>query len=624
MEENNEIVEIRDKLSEIFRGINEIDNIEDIGNSRYRVTLDDGDEIFLDKNDLEEETIRYYYDEDFLDNRILQKLKSTKDSQLSIISALESYNILDAKYESSVVLLPNSDIFIINNSGLVTDKEGKQIEDKNILNKLKRVIEKNFIKTESVLNKKNLCVDLGIAEAYGILLNKVNSLENSENISISKVKEITLGDSSLDETNIKYFKANNLSIIIDIPECYRVKSISLSQILKMAEFKKHNGIKEQLEKFIKEKMIDKELSVFSIKKILEAKNDLTEDELKAFSNNINEIFHFVVKRDGEHNEIRHAANIVFSDDGKKYLIDSSLAAYEYLFVKDLALNEEENREYNVELFDTQKIVPGCDLTKIYSVQEGGSCKLWSVFLNVETNKMIKDNPGRDPIEVINNNFDEIFLNASLGMSELIDKKKAVLFEKPVGTDKSLYKPCNFNDKTIYVLSTDDSDLKSKCVKTDVLINMIHKHEVERIINEEIIKDNKVIDHDKFQQLSSLLDTMEKDGLNAYVKSVKERKPELGKMLDSTEVMRKESRLYKDKTKKLKEEFNRLMSQRPKFVSSGRKLEGKEKKLEEEKHKKIKTQLNKKRKEINKVKNYSNYWQQKASEQKKQISNEIQR
>ena len=238
--------------------------------------------------------------------------------------------------------------------------------------------------------------------------------------------------------------------------------------------------------------------------------------------------------------------------------------------------------------------------------------------------MVRDNPGRDPIEVINNNFDEIFLNASLGMSELIDKKKAVLFEKPVGADESLYKPCNFNDKTIYVLSTDNPDLKSKCVRTDVLINMIHKHEVERIINEEIIKDNKVIDHDKFQQLSSLLDTMEKDGLNAYVKSVKERKPELGKMLDSTEVMRKESRLYKSKINKSKEEFNRLMSQRPKFVSSGRKLEGKEKKLEEEKHKKIKTQLNKKRKEINKVKNYSNYWQQKVSEQKKQISNEIQR
>ena len=322
-----------------------------------------------------------------------------------------------------------------------------------------------------------MCVDLGIAEAYGILLNKVNSLENSENISISKVKEITLGDSSLDETNIKYFKANNLSIIIDIPECYRVKSISLSQILKMAEFKKHNGIKEQLEKFIKEKMIDKELSVFSIKKILEAKNDLTEDELKAFSKNINEVFHFKIKRDGKDNTIQHAANIVFSDNGKKYLIDSSLAAYEYLFVKDLALNEEENREYNVELFDTQKIVPGCDLTKIYSVQEGGSCKLWSVFLNVETNKMVRDNPGRDPIE----NFDEIFLNASLGMSELIDKKKAVLFEKPVGADKSLYKPCNFNNKTIYVLSTDNPDLKSKCVRTDVLINMIHKHEVERLM-----------------------------------------------------------------------------------------------------------------------------------------------
>ena len=291
-----------------------------------------------------------------------------------------------------------------------------------------------------------------------------------------------------------------------------------------------------------------------------------------------------------------------------------MAAYEYLFVKDLVLNDEKDREYNVELFDTQKIVPGCDLADIYSVQKGGSCKLWSVFLNVETNKMVKkhfdENPGdtTDPTKVINNNFDEIFLNASLGMSELIDKKKAVLFEKPVGTDKSLYKPCNFNNKTIYVLSTDNPDLKSKCVRTDVLINMIHKHEVERIINEEIIKDNKVIDHDKFQQLSSLLDTMEKDGLNTYVKSVKERVKEI----------------YKSKINKSKEEFNRLMSQRPKFVSSGRKLEGKEKKLEEEKHKKIKTQLNKKRKEINKVKNYSNYWQQKVSEQKKQISNEIQR
>ena len=99
----------------------------------------------------------------------------------------------------------------------------------------------------------------------------------------------------------------------------------------------------------------------------------------------------------------------------------------------------------------KKIVPGCDLPKIYSVQEGGSCKLWSVFLNVETNKMVKkhfdENPGdtTDPTKVI-----KIFLNASLGMSELIDKKKAVLFEKPVGADKSLYKPCNFNDKTIYV------------------------------------------------------------------------------------------------------------------------------------------------------------------------------
>ncbi len=216
--------------------------------------------------------------------------------------------------------------------------------------------------------------------------------------------------------------------------------------------------------------------------------------------------------------IKHAANIVVDKNGKKYIIDSSLVDYLFLFGPD----NNSDKKYNVDLFETQKIVLGCDLTKIYSVQEGGCCKLWSIFLNVETNKVVMDNPDKDPIEVINNNFDEIFLNASIQMSKLIDKKKAVLFEKPVGSDGGLYKPCQFNDKTIYVLNTDDPNLKSKCVRTDVLVNMIHKHEIERLLKEEIIRDGEVVEHDKFQQLHSLLDTMEKDGVDSYVKSVKDR------------------------------------------------------------------------------------------------------
>ena len=620
MEESNGVVEIKNKLSEIFKGIREIHNIKYNVDGSYEAVDSYGDSFFFNKDSLKEEentiSINFVEGSDILGNlQIIKRSKAAKNSQLSMISIGKRGPISmlkegiepDFNYEYSAIIdLDDNILFSLDENKEILDEKEEKIEDINILKKLKEIIEENFIKTDSLLSGKDMVVNLGIAETYEIFLNQINGLTNSKDIGVAILNNTFLHSDLLSKSEEKQFRIDNLNIIMEIPYNYTNGFVCLQDVLKMAEFKKHNEIKEQLEKFIEEKQMDKDDNICDVINKLKRRTDITDDECETFSNNINEIFHFVVKRDGEHNEIRHAANIVFSDDGKKYLIDSSLAAYEYLFVKDLALNDEKDGEYNVELFDTQKIVPGCDLTKIYSVQEGGSCKLWSVFLNVETNKMIKDNPGRDPIEVINNNFDEIFLNASLGMSELIDKKKAVLFEKPVGTDKSLYKPCNFNNKTIYVLSTDDSDLKSKCVKTDVLINMIHKHEVERIINEEIIKDNKVIDHDKFQQLSSLLDTMEKDGLNAYVKSVKERKPELGRMLDSIEVMRKESRLYKDKTKKLKEEFNRLMSQRPKFVSSGRKLEGKEKKLEEEKHKKIKTQLNKKRKEINKVKNYSSY------------------
>ena len=122
------------------------------------------------------------------------------------------------------------------------------------------------------------------------------------------------------------------------------------------------------------KQIDKDDNICRIINNFEGQN-IEKDKIETFTRNIEKVFRFVIKRDGKNNTITHAANIVFSGDGKRYLIDSSLAAYEYLFVKDLALNSESERKYNVDLFEIQKIVPGCDLTKIYSVQEGACCKL---------------------------------------------------------------------------------------------------------------------------------------------------------------------------------------------------------------------------------------------------------
>ena len=199
-----------------------------------------------------------------------------------------------------------------------------------------------------------MAVNLGIAENYEIFLNQINGLTNSKDIGVVILNNTFLYLDLLSKSEEKQFRIDNLNIIMEIPYNYTNSFVSLQDVLKIAEFKKHNEIKEQLEKFIEEKQIDKDDNICYIVDKLKKRTDITKDECETFSNNINEIFHFVVKRDGEHNRIQHAANIIFSDDGKKYLIDSSLATYEYLFVKDLALNEEENREYNVELFDTQK------------------------------------------------------------------------------------------------------------------------------------------------------------------------------------------------------------------------------------------------------------------------------
>lgn len=207
------------------------------------------------------------------------------------------------------------------------------------------------------------------------------------------------------------------------------------------------------------------------------------------------------------------------------------------------------------------------------------------------------------------------------MSELIDKKKAVLFEKPVDSDESLYKPCQFNDKTIYILTTDDPNLKSKCVRTDVLVNMIHKHEVERLLKEEIIRDGEVVEHDKFQQLHNLLDTMEKDGLDSYVKSVKDRILKQNFVnIDSSGILENEHKFHKDKIEKLRTEQLELRNEFKKLMElqlAGKKPD----KRDISRHREALDSLNdsKRKIESNKqkivsAKGANNYWQQKILKQ----------
>ena len=384
-------MDIKNKLLKVFSGFIEDVDVSDPNN--YKITLGDEEGFFLKMDNLKETInssttdVSITYVSKALKGIILEettakKSISNKDPNFSFLT-FKNNKYLDnlSSIYGCIVEFNGTKFFIDKNNGVV-DKNENEIKDKGTLSHLKNAIEENFIKTESLLNGEDMVVGIGIAETYEILLNQINGLSNSESIGdhyFNRESETTACKSLEEyltelEGNDKKFKIDKFNINIEIPLFYTSRFITLSQVLEMADFKRYDKIKEQLEKFIEEKQIDKDDNICRIINNFEGQN-IEKDKIETFTRNIEKVFRFVIKRDGKNNTITHAANIVFSGDGKRYLIDSSLAAYEYLFVKDLALNSESERKYNVDLFEIQKIVPGCDLTKIYSVQEGACCKL---------------------------------------------------------------------------------------------------------------------------------------------------------------------------------------------------------------------------------------------------------
>ena len=364
-------MDIKDKLLKAFSGFIKDVNVDDPDHypNIYRITLENGEEFIFKSDDLKEEInssttdvcITYKSGSEVY-TRVKKSISNANPNFSFLIFVEDKYLKNLSSVYGCVVEFNGTKFFIDKDSGIV-DENKNNIKDKKTLSNLKNLIEENFIKTDLLLSGKDMVVNLGIAETYEILLNQINELSNSESIGkryfnvdsakIPAIKDFKDYLIKLKGKN-KKFKVDKLNIGMEIPYNYTNSFVSLQDVLKMAEFKKHNGIKEQLEKFIEEKQIDKDDNICDVINKLKRRTDITDDECETFSRNVDKIFHFLVKHDGENNRIQHEANIVFSDDGKKYLIDSSLATYEYLFVKDLALNEEENREYNVELFDTQK------------------------------------------------------------------------------------------------------------------------------------------------------------------------------------------------------------------------------------------------------------------------------
>ena len=376
-------MDIKNKLLKVFSGFIEDVDVSDPNN--YKITLGDEEGFFLKMDNLKETInssttdVSITYVSKALKGIILEettakKSISNKDPNFSFLT-FKNNKYLDnlSSIYGCIVEFNGTKFFIDKNNGVV-DKNENEIKDKGTLSHLKNAIEENFIKTESLLNGEDMVVGIGIAETYEILLNQINGLSNSESIGdhyFNRESETTACKSLEEyltelEGNDKKFKIDKFNINIEIPLFYTSRFTTLSQVLEMADFKRYDKIKEQLEKFIEEKQIDKDDNICRIINNFEGQN-IEKDKIETFTRNIEKVFRFVIKRDGKNNTITHAANIVFSGDGKRYLIDSSLAAYEYLFVKDLALNSESERKYNVDLFEIQKIVPGCDLTKIYSV-----------------------------------------------------------------------------------------------------------------------------------------------------------------------------------------------------------------------------------------------------------------
>lgn len=91
MEESNGVIEIKNKLSEIFKGIREIHNIKYNVDGSYEAVDSYGDSFFFNKDSLKEEentiSIIFVEGSDILGNlQIIKRSKAVKNSQLSMIS----------------------------------------------------------------------------------------------------------------------------------------------------------------------------------------------------------------------------------------------------------------------------------------------------------------------------------------------------------------------------------------------------------------------------------------------------------------------------------------------------------------------------------------------------------
>ena len=206
MEESNRVVEIKNKLSEIFKGIREIHNIKYNVDGSYEAVDSYGNSFFFNKDSLKEEentiSINFVEGSDILCNlQIIKRSKAVKNSQLSMISIGKGGPISmlkkgvepDFNYEYSAIIdLDDNILFSLGKNKEILDEKEEKIEDINILKKLKEIIEENFIKTDSLLSVKNMVVNLGIAETYEILLNQINGLTNSKDIGVVILDNISL------------------------------------------------------------------------------------------------------------------------------------------------------------------------------------------------------------------------------------------------------------------------------------------------------------------------------------------------------------------------------------------------------------------------------------------------
>lgn len=117
-------------------------------------------------------------------------------------------------------------------------------------------------------------------------------------------------------------------------------------------------------------------------------------------------------------EISHTAS--FLKCGKElFLLDSSLASYLHIFKNRNLL-----QHFNLKLFGISDTMDDDTIFKTYSVQDGNTCSLWTIFLNIE---LLKDysskEPCKDSLVYKDNNND----NPSLAIVDYASKIKSYMY-----------------------------------------------------------------------------------------------------------------------------------------------------------------------------------------------------